>query len=399
MYRKHDSINIILLSIFHIAFTVTAIDRSYFSTKNKIIIQAIITTLCCLYFMYRYYQKHKIYLPIPHFFYQKILLLIWCMFSISVIISVLINHQVPLSGFFYLIIIPIVFFIIIPCALDYPLNSIINSMFFSNFIVMIFVLLLSDESIFESIAFKGIIANPNSFGIIALQSFISSGFIVYLKIVNQEKNKTIYMIGSIISLGCMLSSGSRSALLSSIIFFIPIGIVSFYRYKNTFYKWIAPVSIVISLVIFLFKDIFYNSIWLKFLSTSSHNSVLSNRNIIWNQVFINSNIFGHGEKYFLNNLGIEAHNIFVQILGYYGWISAVLLISFFSLLVVTTIIFAIKYKKNTYSLFLLSFFLCFLALGMVESIFGAFQKNPCMIFYNLVGIILFYKQYPMKRVD
>ncbi|MGX7092018.1 O-antigen ligase family protein [Hutsoniella sourekii] len=389
MAKYTNKLNVFFLTIFYLGFTITTVDKAYFPTKYKILCQFALTLISLLYFSFRYYQVNRGKIPILKSSIQKLITIIWFSFSFVVLLSSTVNGEVSLNGFIYLIFIPVALFLIIPNSLFDPLKEINKATLYSNFYFIIFIILISNQSISDSIAYKGITANPNTFGIIALQATFSSVYLIYDKIKNKEKNIIYFVLILFLSIWCMLASGSRTVLLSFIFFLIPISTVLIFENLHKIYKWIFPLIIFSGILYYFFQDIFYNSIFLKFKSTISNDLLLSKRDVIWNLVLDDSRLFGHGENYFLNDVGIEGHNIFIQTLGYYGWVAVILQIVFFALVLYLSFKFAIKLKKNTYSLYPLSFTICFLVLGMAESIFGAFQKNPVMILYNIVGTLMF----------
>src|SRR5690606_7287271 len=92
-----------------------------------------------------------------------------------------------------------------------------------------------------------------------------------------------------------------------------------------------PLLFLVYMVIAKFTPInFYiqGAILSKFDNKSA--DLLDGRGSVWKQTLSDASLFGNGESYFIDNVGLGAHNTFIHILGVYGWVPMIIFCLFFA---------------------------------------------------------------------
>ncbi|MCP3032935.1 O-antigen ligase family protein [Halobacillus sp. A1] len=389
-----SKIDLSVLTLMYIAGSLGVIDRELLSFSFIIILKYSIVIMGSLYFIIQYIRKYyrgdgRVALS----FQTKswVLYFLWILFSLIVIVSQSYNGYLPLEGIAYLIFNPIVFFIVIPMSLTNPESTIIKASFYGSFIY----LLLS--AFYEPINFgsfyTGVTYNPNSIGQLSVQAAVSS-FCIFLYTVgsiNKEKRKTfIYLMFFIISLAFIFLSQSRASLMAFLaptIFTIMIFIIS---KKIKLRKIILP-SILFVIIYFLsLKDFFEASILGKF-NRYNNDNLLSGRDNIWNMIINDITLLGHGPNYFLDVINKGAHNSILEVFGNFGLLAGGVLALFYLASIIISFKYAILNRKKPFFYVPLMVVLTFIILSMTESMFGVVGKSMTLVYFNIIGLLIFRK--------
>ena len=396
-FLKDSKLNIFMLTLLYIGLSVEAVGVNYLNPSLKGILRLIIMVVTIIYFSIISLKKSNFEYILPANKMSYLLLMIWIAFGISIGLSDVLTMRLPTGGIGYSFIVPMIFFVLIPMALDNPLLSMIKALFYSSFVYILLTLIIEPTNA-GNIAYMGITANYNNMGLLAFEAALGAIILIFIK--NTEKKlisfKTLfYVISFVISAIVLMRTQSRTAFLGLIVGTF-IALVLNILNKSISKKQIALLTLgAIFIYAFYFHDYFMTNILSKFVSKGS-TDVLSGRGSIWFQVIEESTILGYGGDYFSDHIGIAAHNVIVQILGEHGIIASILLLVF----VLGTLIIALRYffvQKNKVINFIPFAYLCgFFIIIMSESVFGVITKTPTMVFYSFSGFLIFdnnYKRY------
>lgn len=315
---------------------------------------------------------------------HNLILVLWIIFSCSILISIAINNGQFFLGIATLFIVPIIYFILIPNILGRnTINVFLNSFIFSNLFISLYCI-VSKPIIYP---YQGIFSNPNSMGLVGL--FLAIGMSIKLDYFLEENNKFKVISGIILLLfpiGIIILTGSRTSLLVSIISILYIVIPK--KIDSTeFIKRVKVMFIFMSVsIIFLVKNPKILEGIVNKIKNSS--SLLSGRDYIWLTTINQSKLYGHGQSYFIDNFRLGPHNSTIDILGSFGIISCVLYI-----LVCITVFYKItKYiKKNTSSdsIFLSVINMTFLITSLTEGIYSPLGNSLVMCWLCCIGYIYY----------
>lgn len=192
----------------------------------------------------------------------------------------------------------------------------------------------------NSFPYTGVFINPNSLGLVLIPIFVIflSIFFYYIERLFFYKNKpsifklVTYFIVLIIIFTLIVFTRSRTSFLSAI-FLLVVGILLLLR-TSIKYKRVGNFTlglfILIPLILILYFVINYflplnqyiSEITLdKFASRSGN--ILSGRGYSWSAAFNNTGLFGNGQNFFIEEVGVGAHNTFINVLGIHGWFTVI----------------------------------------------------------------------------
>lgn len=271
-------------------------------------------------------------------------------------------------------------------------STIEKSLYITVFPLILYSLIHSNPLVTP---FKGVFANPNSMGLISV--IVSSVLLARIVEAIKKSNFDIYLFLRLILI-CLLAfiiiqSSSRTSFVTLIVlvflsiynmFNNPIKIV---RY-NKKALLLLPLILLIPYFIFRyfnFSILLQETIIEKFERRT--NDQLSGRTDIWLQTIEESTLFGNGAYYFLDNFNFGAHNLFISVLGNYGWIGFV----FFTLFFIHSCILILKHYKlskynNNHDFFSIFVLTSFLLMSLMEH-----STLLMYIFYLLIGNVLITK--------
>jgi len=239
-------------------------------------------------------------------------------------------------------------------------------------------------------AYRGITANPNSLGQLAAQSAITS-FVLFLITYKSRTKLTTMFLGAVFSVSMLfvLFSFSRTS------FFISIGIsllIILIFIKVFSIKIIKVIGLFLFLIVsyvFGFSEIFETGVLSRVNRLSEADNVLNNRDIIWERVFNEATILGHGSDYFVETIQIGAHNTVISILGQNGILAGAMFSVFLILILLKSLKYLFRHKKDLYSLVPFVIIAAFIIFSVFE---GMIRKGIAFTFFNLAGVCIFYKK-------
>jgi hypothetical protein len=390
--NKKENKDFLVLTLMYFAASLGVIDREIMSQNNILITRYLVIILGTIYFLNSYrkkYSRGRGRIVVPSKINSWGLMLLWMFFSITVIISQSYNGNLPLEGIVYLIYNPIIFFIVIPKSLNNPKRTIIRASFYSSFSYLIFSVLY--QPIVLGWSYSGITYNPNSIGQLAVQASISSFCLLLdpLKNLKLKKRKLlIYLIYFIISITFVFISRSRTSFLALLLSIMIIMFVYIATGNMKFKRFVLAVIAFTTIYFLKLREYLYEGVLDKF-SSYRGDTLLTGRDYIWNRIFQEISILGHGSTYFTKEIGIGAHNSIMETIGIFGVIAGIFLFLFYIVSVFVSIKYAFLNRKKTYFYVPLGVVVAFFALSMAESMFGVIGKSMTLVFLNIIGVIMF----------
>lgn len=289
--------------------------------------------------------------------------------------------------------------IIIPAYFQENTEKIVVRLIVVSHIPLLLLPILLDR--INSMPYQGIFYNPNSLGGVAVTVFV-----VFASMFFGEIEKVIFyenhgisrnmILNVLIMLGLLLliaSSASRTSFLAGLIAIVTgllFLVVTAFRYKrvtNLFMKSaiITPFAILFYFVANLFlplNDIINRNIIEKFQRKSG--DILDRRGDVWVQTIQEAGLFGKGQGFFTEYIGISSHNTFISILGMYGWVPFVVYGVFF----IMAFYYSVRYCLNSnskYKYLPVLMLVTFLSLSMAENML---YKLSMLATFILVGVCM-----------
>jgi O-antigen ligase len=304
----------------------------------------------------------------------------------------MIHQSFPFQGLFFLLIVPFIYFTVMPFMTKNNGLVILQALFAANFLYVLISYLTKPV---DFLPYTGIAANPNGFGQIAAIAFIS-GFFTLITLSKKRRLAKILLIAAIIlTLVSVIISSSRTSFLVVGIITLIMSVHFIVARRN--FKPILTIIVVGLLVWFSpIKEMFLNGMVEKFSTTYNEGNFLSGRTTVWQVVAKDSSLFGNGEDYF-QKFFEGAHNSIVYILGVYGIIPAIFLTAFLLFLIVFAFLHTIQSNKDTLTIFPFVIIVTFTLFSMTEAMFGLIGNGITIAFYHVVGL-LFFNEEMKKRV-
>lgn len=260
---------------------------------------------------------------------------------------------------------------------DKSLSIAYYSLIISTFFILITSIIVN-KKIFN--AFAGIYNNPNSLGIIIAPLSVA---IISKLILLIDKKKSLYPVIKIkffsilllvLSIYIVLLTQSRTSLVAILIVaIIIITIVFIKNIKNIKFvsKFIFTFFVAFLLILLsIFKIDIVQSAFYKIIEKFQQKSddIFDGRVEIWLQSINESRLFGLGHNYYEYN-SIGAHSTYISILVEFGWLSFVLYLLFFFVLLWKCIKLSIVKKyNNDYIYFPLALTLTYLGISITETL-------------------------------
>lgn len=326
----------------------------------------------------------------------KMLLSIWTLFSLANVTAAIIIGEVmyaTLTECWLLLGVPLFFFYLLPrsavgCIHRINTNAII--------IVAAGYLLYS---VYESpdfhFLYRGVFGHANQAGTLA--SMLSVGCIAVLLSWHRGERKLklkgliLIVLLLVFGVSIILISGSRTSLLA---FATAISATIFFVHRVVRRLLICFV-IVLAIVLSLLSTgtetgiAWIDAVLEKHQSKSRSGDVLSGRTVVWETILADTKIFGNGSTYFANNVGISAHNSFLNTLGRRGTIATALLLAFAALSIICTFRYALN--SNAHELEATGSFLFivhFWSLSMGEANLSSLGTIITLSFYSAMGAMM-----------
>lgn len=356
-------------------------------------VRMIMLIITLIYFTFKYVKKYSLNIPKPELNLQYNILFIWFLYGFLVLISEAVNIQLPTAGIGFILFVPVSYFFIFNKGMDNTIMTSLKSLFFSQFAVVIWSLLEVSE--WYTAYYIGITNNSNNMGLIAYGATFSS----ILILLYQQKSKvgnikmnTFYGISGILSLGVLFQTGSRTPLIALIFPLILYFLYTLFTNKINISRIITSIIGFVVLYHVFLKEMFEVYVLSKFQTTSSKGDLISGRSTIWSEAIADSSVFGYGDGYFENTIGIASHNIIIQNLGEYGIIAMLFFALFLILIVYLSVKYIVTSKDNFSFIIIIMFILSYIIIGLGESIFGVITNAQTSVLFILIGYLLFYRR-------
>lgn len=315
--------------------------------------------------------------------YNKVLITLMALFSFTIFFSALKNQAVAL--FFN----SLLFFVMF-VAMGVVVNSyfkestekvVAYTVVISHIPVLLFPVITDG---FDTVPYKGIFDNPNALGLVAATVFavLASIFIskVEKTMLYKEKPSKLVMLGYLVSMiflfVLVIFSASRTSVLvavatvlAGVILFLSFAIKQ-KRLASVIVKTVMSIPLILGVYLLVSHYVpinFYleQNIISKFERKQS--DLLDGRGDVWSRTAGDAGLFGNGESYFNESVGLGAHNTFVYIMGVYGWVPLIM----FVLFIVVSLIFSIRYtlkSENDFKYLPLIMIITFIMLSMGENV-------------------------------
>lgn len=314
------------------------------------------------------------------------MLFLFYLFLLSCSIGALLNSDV------FVLLGALVFFslyistsVILPSLCNYNCNELVAKAILISHIPLIFIPLLTNG--INSMPYQGIFYNPNSFGNITVTLFavlvaiFLKNFEEYITLSKKQRFMKLKLLLQLIFMfgvfWLVILSGSRTSFLTGLVvlviglFFLTIFVIKTKKLKKLLLRGtsVSFVAVVIYAMLALytnFNQYVYLNIIYKFKTKASNGDVLDHRGEIWRQTMKEAGLFGKGDKYFEQNIGLGAHNTFISILGQYGWVSLIIILLFLVLAVFYVCKYSVKNVDDKYKYLPFLLMVSFITLSMGE---------------------------------
>ena len=312
------------------------------------------------------------------------MLFLFYVFLLSCSIGALLNSDIfVLLGALVFFVLYISTSAILPVLCNHNINELVVKAILISHIPLIFIPLLTEG--INSMPYRGIFYNPNSFGSIAVTLF---AVLVAIFLKNLEEYITLSEKQRFIKLKLLLQlvfmfwvfwlvilSGSRTSFLTGLMvlaigmFFLIVFLIKAKKlvkllFRGTIVSFLVTMTYVILALYTNFNQYLQLNIIGKFQRKSD--DILDHRGEVWKQTIQEAGLFGKGDKYFEQNIGLGAHNTFISILGQYGWIALIILVLFLAMAVFYACKYSVKNTDDRYKYLPLMLIVSFLTLSMGE---------------------------------
>lgn len=323
------------------------------------------------------------------------LFLIFILFTISAISSLFSEFQLQSLKISFLVFVTSIFILLLSYSDSHPINTLMKCMKFFVYIGVVFSTIAVTLFLFGNVTYvngdtvqslnlgpfrlyqvimgmppfyrvASLTSNPNTLGIILMMSQIATLYLMRLKLLTRWKFTIFYVI----QIAGLLLAQSRSAIITSLIMIIIFSILV----SDNFIKRLRTLGVFFILLISMYFIMIIQPVGI----FSRFQNGLSDRDEAWgiiiNKILENPFIgagFGVSGEAYLNELGIKAHNVFLNSLSEIGLIGVIFFVLIWALGIVYSFLGAINKSKNkiersTFAL-LFSILFSFVAHQMVEN--------------------------------
>lgn len=327
--------------------------------------------------------------------------IIWMLFACSTIISSLYTRGNLIDSLWYLIGVPVIFFIAFPKYFTSKPLKLVTITLFAGHLPYLLISLVTSVPRYP---YEGVFANPNQMGILGVILGCCSLIILNSQIKSRGRMKSIILFASfvLISLLVVFISGSRTSLIVFVMLmfiFLSINMNILSRYKIKANVVISLVAAFILYSAYLHYGDALNGMITKMQYYSNQSNIFSGRLYIWRTTIGDISLLGHGSRYFQMKFGLNAHNSLIDILGEYGAISAIFMILFAGFGLILALRFYNRYKRNdNYAIAPLMIMILFWGLSMGEGLFGSLGRGITVAYYVIIGITV-YQYYNKNEVN
>lgn len=388
--------DLIFLTIIYVGGFINLIDVNILDF-NTALVRYTLLAVGALYFLLRFMYIYKNNLKevlLPKIM-SSSLILIWLIFSFSIIIAQIINAEIPYTGIMYIGLSFYLFMYVIPMVLNKPIRTIILAGFTSS-LMMISTSVMVVRPAMAGV-YTGFVRNSNQMGLLASLLIFTTLCILFL--LNELKlnliSKLALLLVLLSSIVLLFLTQGRTSFLAIIFTFLLISILIIVFEKIKIKKIILPVMATSLLGGFLFKDLFMSTIWHKFLRKLKLELAGGGRLVTWKEVIDGWVIFGHGKDYFLYTTE-TAHNIVINFLGTYGFFPAFFIIVFFVLSLIEAFKFIKRNGQKLSSYMPFAFIVYFALFNLAEGVFGVIGITITLMYFNFVGLLMLEKINPIN---
>jgi O-antigen ligase len=324
-----------------------------------------------------------------------LVILLWMAFGTVCVLSAVIteDHFDGIASTLWLLFpVPVIFFVGLPQALNGSSSRLlILGLLISNIFYIVLSFCLYPTLQFE---YKGIFGHPNSLGVTAavvavcclawmlerMQTLSFRGLPVVALLVLFAASSFLVMV-----------SGSRTSLIAVLMTLaVAAMIYARSRHKAKTVFPLAATLVLISLGLALLPDTgIAQQIWVKNSQQVLRGDILSKRDEIWMKVLDDMRLFGNGNDYFPDSVGISSHNSLMHIIGQRGPIAALLMAGFALAGMVRAFRQAfMRDARHSFSAAPALIGVCFWSLSMGEGMFGSIGSGMTLAYLFSVGVAI-----------
>jgi hypothetical protein len=381
-----SKLSFILFTLIYFSASIVLMGNPYRPlTIELIYARYILLILAFIILVFIYFRSKGLALFRFSSYFSFYVILIWVLFGLSVLISEVSHQKFPVQGFFFLLIVPFMYFTVMPFMSKIGGHVMHYSLFMAN---MLYILISYITTPVSELPYLGVMANPNGFGQLSAIAVISGYFIIVTLPEKRILTKLIILAAIILSVISVLISFSRTSFI--IIVIISLIITIDFIIKRNLKPFIVFLLVGIVSWFTPIKDMFINGLMEKFSQAYISGSVLNGRMETWLMVIEDSSLFGNDRVYF-DQFFEGAHNSIINILGVYGVIPALLLTVFLILTFFLAVKHSIRNNQDPLGIFPLVIIVTFILYSMTEVMFGLVGTGISVAFYHVVGLLLFSK--------
>lgn len=213
-------------------------------------------------------------------------------------------------------------------------NIIKNAVYILSFVIILLSIVINNPF---SVPYYGLFLNANSFAILLATLFaILIGDFTEKVINNNLKFKSMFpwLLVIMIVFFLIVMTSSRTGFFSAFTLIL-VSLLSIYVGKksiiwNFTIKNIFKFSMILLFITYLTFEFQLINVFNETIVAKKENRIgLSGREVIWEKTFNEVTLLGHGDRYFSENFGLGAHNVFIWVLGSSGVLSLFMIIFFY----------------------------------------------------------------------
>lgn len=289
--------------------------------------------------------------------------------------------------------------IIIPSIYINKTIPIISSSIIISHIPLLIVPLLING--IDTFPYRGIFLNSNAIGILSTTIFALLLANFSTKIEDFFEGKINFFnvkflsvfFGLIVITALAILSNSRTAFITIIVLlFVSLSLV-FFNVSKKLNITTSILKIFGILIIFLLFILILNQFIPIFETINDtvinkfsvrQGNLLSGRQRSWQHAIQEAGLFGNGQYYFVDSVGLGSHNTFINILGIYGWIPVIIFIA----MILVILYKAVKYgvsQINQYKYYPILMIITFILLSFGENIYEHISMIMVFVFYGIIA--------------
>ncbi len=323
---------------------------------------------------------------------------IWLLFAYTVLLTSAIKGEPDLfaDGLWFLVGIPLFFFIVLPTLLTEHANLLIGGALFVGhapyILASLWVQPLGSYLANRAQSYRGVFFHFNGLG--STSMILAAGACILLHIVLMDRKRKHYLlvVGLILvligCLGLILLSSSRTSLLALLLMLLIVlwrSAIDIARMLSLAAAGLVVLVIVLALLGDRAADI-WAGIYDKTVNSVESGQLLSGREEIWQEAIEHATLLGYDANYF--GSGLTAHNSFIHILALYGSVATLVMMLF----ACTSLWYAYRYTRvyadAPSAITPLIIAVCFWSMSLAEGVFGSLGRGITMAFLASLGIVI-----------